>query len=329
MTDSADAYAMTAAQPGGADMLTRTPLELPVPGPGEVRVRHTAIGVNFIDIYIRTGLYPWPVERDLILGSEAAGVVDAVGEDVTTFAPGERVAYTIPNGAYATHRVVSAAHLVHLPEVIADEVAAGAMLKGLTAYYLLHDSYKVQPGDTVLFHAAAGGVGLIAGQWLRALGVRAIGTAGGPEKCEMARANGYDQVIDYTREDFTSRVRELTQDKGVAAVYDSVGADTIMGSLDCLATFGTLVSFGQSSGAPDAVRISHLARGSLRLTRPTLFHFTADRAWLVRASAALFDAIRAGEVRVPVGARRPLSEAGEAHEALAARATTGSTVLVP
>ena len=329
MTDSADAYAMTAAQPGGADMLTRTPLELPVPGPGEVRVRHTAIGVNFIDIYIRTGLYPWPVERDLILGSEAAGVVDAVGEDVTTFAPGERVAYTIPNGAYATHRVVSAAHLVHLPEVIADEVAAGAMLKGLTAYYLLHDSYKVQPGDTVLFHAAAGGVGLIAGQWLRALGVRAIGTAGGPEKCEMARANGYDAVIDYTREDFVARVKELTQDKGVAAVYDSVGADTIMGSLDCLATFGTLVSFGQSSGAPDAVRISHLARGSLRLTRPTLFHFTADRAWLVRASAALFDAIRAGEVRVHVGARRPLSEAGEAHEALAARATTGSTVLVP
>lgn len=322
-------YAIAARSPGGPDVLTRIDIDVPQPGPGEVLVRHTAIGVNFIDIYIRTGLYPWPQESDLVLGSEGAGVVEAVGDPDCGFAPGDRVAYTLPNGAYATHRVIAAAHLVHLPEVVADEVAAAAMLKGLTAYYLLHDSYPVRAGDTVLMHAAAGGVGLIAGQWLKALGVRAIGTAGGPEKCALARENGYDTVIDYTSEDFVERIRDITDGAGVAAVYDSVGADTIMGSLDCLATFGTLVSFGQSSGAPDAVRISHLARGSLRLTRPTLFHFTAERAWLERASAALFDAIRSGEVRLHIGARYGLEDAARAHTALESRATTGSTVLQP
>ena len=322
-------YAIAAAAPGGADQLRRIDFVPPGPAAGEVLVRHTAVGVNYIDIYIRTGLYPWPKERDLVLGCEAAGIVEAVGDGVSEVAPGTRVAYVAANGAYATHRIVPAAQIVALPDVIEDSVAAAAMLKGLTAYYLIHDSAPVSDGDTVLFHAAAGGVGLIAGQWLAAKGVRAIGTAGGPEKCALARENGYAEVIDYKAENFVERVRALTDGAGVAAVYDGVGADTILGSAECLANFGTLVSFGQASGPPDQFRISHLARGSLRLTRPTLFHFTADRAWLLRASAALFDAIRAGEVRIHVGATRPLDEAAAAHTDLEGRATTGSTVLVP
>ncbi len=322
-------YAIAAAGPGGPEQLRRIDFAPPAPGAGEVLVRHTAIGVNYIDIYFRSGLYPWPQERDLVPGCEAAGVVETVGDGVREFEPGARVAYVAANGAYATHRVVSAAQLVALPDLVEDSIAAGAMLKGLTAYYLIHDSAPVSDGDTVLFHAAAGGVGLIAGQWLAAKGVRAIGTAGGPEKCALARANGYGDVIDYRSEDFVERVRALTGGAGVKAVYDGVGAETILGSAECLANFGTLVSFGQSSGAPDQFRISHLARGSLRLTRPTLFHFTAERGWLERASAALFDAIRAGEVRLHIGKRRPLVEAAAAHADLEGRVTTGSTVLVP
>ena len=256
-------------------------------------------------------------------------MVEAIGADVKGFSAGDRVAYTVPNGAYATHRVVPAAILVHLPDAVSDEQAAGSMLKGLTAYYLLHHSYAVQKGDTVLFHAAAGGVGLLAGQWLKAMDVRAIGTAGSAAKCQMARDNGYAETIDYRTEDFVARVRELTDGKGVAAVYDSVGADTIMGSLDCLATFGTLVSFGQSSGAPDDVRISHLARGSLRLTRPTLFHFTASRDWLTKATGALFAAIADGTLKINIAKSRPLTEAAAAHDDLTARKTTGSTILIP
>ncbi len=323
------AYAIVAGSPGGTEVLKRIEITPPEPGPGEVLIRQTAVGVNFIDVYIRTGSYPWPVEKDLILGCEGAGVVEALGPGVEGFAPGDRVAYTVANGAYATHRVVTAAMLVHLPDGVGDAEAAGAMLKGLTTYYLIHDSYPVQSGETVLFHAAAGGVGLLAGQWLNAKGVRAIGTAGGPAKGALARENGYAEVIDYRSEDFVARVKELTSGAGVAAVYDSVGQDTVMGSLDCLQTFGTLVSFGQSSGPPAAFKIGDLARGSLRLQRPTLFHYAASRDWLETASGALFAAIADGTLTVNIGKTRPLAEAAAAHDDLEGRKTTGSTVLIP
>ena len=322
-------YAIIATRPGESSVLVRQDRDPPAPPPGHVLIRHAAIGVNFIDIYFRQGLYPWPVAENLILGSEGAGVVQALGEGVTGFAIGQRVAYTLPNGSYATHRAVPAAHVVGLPDDIDDATAAAVMLKGLTAHYLIHDSYAVQPGDTVLFHAAAGGVGLIAGQWLAAKGIRAIGTAGGPEKCALARAHGFAEVIDYRAEDFVTRTRDLTGGKGVQAVYDSVGADTVMGSLDCLATFGTLVSFGQSSGPPDQVRVSHLARGSLRLTRPSIFHHSASRAWLERATTDLFDMIRKGAIRVQIGGTWPLDQAAAAHDALTGRATTGCILLMP
>lgn len=324
-----DAYAMRVARPGGSDLFERVPLPLPEPGPGEVRIRHTAIGINFIDVYFRTGTYPWPPGDGLITGSEAAGLIDAVGPGVEDLQPGQRVAYTKPNGAYASHRVIEAGLVVPLPEDIPDEIAAAVMLKGLTAHYLIHHSYPAEAGDTVLFHAAAGGVGLIAGQWLAARGVRAIGTAGGAEKGRLAADNGYAEVIDYRTQDFAAEVARLTQGAGVAAVYDSIGKDTALKSLDCLARFGTLVMFGQSSGPADDVRISHLARASLRLTRPTLFHHIARPGWLRSASADLFAMISDGRIRVRIGQSFALSDVARAHDALEGRATTGSTVLRP
>ncbi len=322
-------YAMIAPAPGPADVLTRTEIDIPTPGPGEILIRHTAIGVNFIDVYFRQGSYPWPQPANLITGSEGAGVIERIGAGVTDLTPGQRVAYTRPNGAYATHRVIPADQTVPLPGDIHDDVAAAVMLKGLTAQYLIHHSYPVQPGDTVLVHAAAGGVGLIIGQWLAAKCIRAIGTAGGPAKVAIAQANGYAHVIDYRAGDFAPQVRALTDGKGVAVVYDSVGRDTIIGSIACLAQFGTLVSFGQSSGPPDDVRISHLAPASLRLTRPTLFHHTARPGWLARASADLFDVIRTGKVNIHIGQRLPLHDAARAHTALQSRTTTGSMILIP
>lgn len=322
-------YAIIACQPGDASVLSRVDREPPVPGPGQVLIRHAAVGVNFIDVYFRQGVYPWPVERDLVLGSEGSGTIEALGDGVTGFQIGQRVAYTLPNGSYATHRAVPATHVVALPDDIPHEIAAAVMLKGLTAHYLLHDSYAVKAGDTVLFHAAAGGVGLLAGQWLAAKGVRAIGTAGGPAKLALARDNGYAEVCDYQADDFVAFVKGVTNGKGVAAVYDSVGATTVMGSLDCLANFGTLVCFGQSSGAPDQLRVSHLARGSLRLTRPSLFHHMASREWLDRAAADLFQMIRTGAIKVRIDLTLPLTDAAAAHEALTSRKTTGCIVLIP
>ncbi len=323
------AYAIVAERPGGPEVLRRIDVDPPEPGDGQVLIRQTAIGLNFIDIYIRSGSYPWPVDKDLTLGCEGAGIVEAIGAGVEEFGIGDRVAYTVPNGAYSTHRIVPASMLLHLPDGVSDEQAAASMLKGLTAHYLLNDSYPVRSGESVLFHAAAGGVGLFAGQWLAAHGARAIGTAGGDAKCAIAQRNGYAETINYRREDFVSRVRDLTDGKGVSAVYDSIGKDTLKGSLDCLATFGMLVSFGQSSGAPDEFRIADLARGSLRLQRPTLFHYAASREWLKQASADLFSAIMDGTLTVNVSAKRPLQEVAQAHEDLAARQTTGSTILVP
>lgn len=321
--------AIAATRPGGPDVLTAINLPEARPGPGEVALRHSAIGVNFIDTYFRSGLYPWPVASDLVLGAEAAGMIEEVGEGVIEFKPGQRVAYTLPHGAYSTRRVVAARDLVPLPDNVSDEQAAAAMLKGLTAYYLLHHSHKVRAGETVLFHAAAGGVGLLAGQWLAHLGVHAIGTAGGPEKCALALAHGYGAVIDYTAEDFADRVAELTDGEGVAAVYDSVGTDTFAGSLASLAPHGTLVSFGQSSGPVPDLQISDLAKGSYALTRPVLFHFTTSRRWLTEAARELFGLIGDGVLKVEINQRYPLAEAARAHSALEARETTGSTILIP
>lgn len=323
------AYAIRATRPGGTDILEQFEFEPEDPGTGEVRIQHGAIGVNFIDVYIRTGAYPWPVEENLVLGCEAAGVIDAVGAGVEGFREGDRVAYTLPNGAYSTHRNIAASSVVHLPDHIDDQTAAACMLKGLTSYYLLHNSFRVESGHKVLFHAAAGGVGLIAGQWLAAKGAMAIGTAGTDEKCELAMQNGYADVINYNTDDFVAGVKAFTEGEMADVVYDSVGAGTWPGSRDCLKRHGTLVAFGQSSGPVEGFKFSDLAVGSLYLTRPTLFHFVSDRGWLENASAALFEIIADGGVNIAVNQTWPLAEAGKAHDALEARETTGCTILIP
>jgi NADPH2:quinone reductase len=304
------------------------PVELPDPEPGEAQVRHHAVGLNFIDIYHRTGLYPVP-SLPSGLGMEAAGVVVSVGEGVTEFAQGDRVAYASPPiGAYAEARNLPADRLVKLPEAIAFEQAAAMMLQGMTAEYLLRRTYQVGPGDTVLLHAAAGGVGLIACQWAKQLGATVIGTVGSDEKAELARKHGCDHAIVYTRDDVVERVMEITGDKGVPVVYDSVGRDTFEASLDCLAPRGLLVSFGQSSGRIPPLDLGVLsAKGSLYVTRPTLMTYTASRADLLASANALFDVVTSGAVRIEVNQRFPLSQVVEAHRELEGRRTTASTVL--
>jgi NADPH2:quinone reductase len=320
-------YAMAAQAPGGAEVIHRIEIGEITPAPGEVVIAHEAIGVNFIDIYIRTGVYPWPVDKDLVLGSEGAGTVTAVGAGVTHLAVGDRVGYTLPNGAYATHRAINADMVVRLPDAIASDIAAAIMLKGLTVAYLVTRSYAVGAGDTVLFHAAAGGVGLLAGQWMKSLGATTIGTAGGAEKCALAKANGYDHVIDYRSRDFEEEVMRITDGAGVNVVYDSVGNDTMAKSLKCARRHGTVVNFGQSSGAYADFRIKDLAAGSLFLTRPTLFHFATERDWLESASAAMFARVADGTLNVSINRRAPLENVAEVHQALAARQTTGCTIL--
>lgn len=320
--------ALVARRPGGPEVMEWSAVETAAPGPGEALLRHTAIGVNFIDVYHRSGLYPWP-EGTMIPGAEAAGVVEAVGPGVDSVRPGDRVAYVLKFGAYRTRRVVPADRLVRLPDAIPDTVAASVMLKGLTAQYLVTSSYAVQPGDTVLVHAAAGGVGLLLGQWLRALGARAIGTAGGPAKVALALQHGYSDVIDYTATDFVPEVARLTEGALCAAVYDSVGRDTWRGSLACLKRFGMFVNFGQSSGMIEDFKLSDLARGSLSANRPMLFDYVDAREDLERRAADLFGRLERGEVRADVVATRPLREAAEAHAALEGRRTTGTTVLIP
>ena len=321
-------YAMVVTAPGGVENFRLLERDVPQPGPGEVLLRQTAIGLNYIDVYFRTGLYPWGVPADLITGGEAAGVIEAVGPGVD-LPVGQRVAYTVRNGAYASHRVIAAEDLVPIPEGISDEIAAAVMLKGLTVHYLIHHSYPAAAGDCVLVHAAAGGVGLLAGQWLKHKGVRALGTAGTAEKCALALAHGYDAVIDYKTRDFVAETMRLTEGKGVKAVYDSVGAVTVKKSVEVLETFGTLVSFGQSSGPALDFRITDLSRGSLRLTRPTLFHHTAQPGWLRKASAEMFDLILKGTIRVEIGQRYDLKDVAVAHTALESRKTTGCTILTP
>lgn len=325
------AYAMVIEKAGKSNVFKKESIEVPKPKKNEAVIRHTAIGINFIDIYQRSGVYPPPGgEFPVVLGCEAAGVVQGVGAGVTGLRPGDRVAYTDPGGAYATHRVIDADKLVKVPSGIEDQIAAASMLKGLTAHYLIHDSYKVKAGDTVLFHAAAGGVGLIAGQWLKAKGVTAIGTAGGKEKCALARKHGYAKCIDYTKQDFVEEVRKITKGQGVAAVYDSVGKSTYPGSLKCLQKFGTFVSFGQSSGQIEDFKLADLsANGSLYATRPTLFQFIAERKELERRARQLFKAIKDKDITMMVNQSFELSKVKEAHDALESRQTTGQSVLIP
>ena len=320
-------YAMAARTKGGPEVIRRIEIGEITPAAGEVVIEHQAIGINFLDIYIRTGAYPWPVESDLILGSEGAGIITAVGEGVSHVAVGDRVGYTLPNGAYATHRAINADMVVKLPDAIPSDVAASIMLKGLTVAYLVKDSYAVKAGDAVLFHAAAGGVGLLAGQWLKSLGATTIGTAGGAEKCALAAAHGYDHVIDYKSEDVAARVMEITGGAGADVAYDSVGKDTFASTLASLKRHGTAVAFGQSSGSYSDFRISDLGKGSFYLTRPTLFHFATVRSWLEPASAALFARVMDGSLKVNINQRFPLDQAAAAQEALAARQTTGCTIL--
>jgi NADPH2:quinone reductase len=314
---------------GGPEALSLEAIPLAPPGPGQVQVRHTAIGVNFIDTYHRTGLYPLPLPSGL--GMEAAGVVEAVGEGVTTLAVGDRVGYCQAGiGAYAEARNVEAAKVVKLPDGVSDEVAAASLLKGMTVEYLVHRTFRVERGMTVLWHAAAGGVGSLACQWLAHLGVTVIGTVGSDAKAETARAHGCTHVVVTSREDFVARTLELTHGRKVPVVYDSVGKDTLLRSLDCLAPRGMLVSFGNASGKPDPLELLLLSqKGSLYVTRPTLATYVATRAELEASAGALFEAIARGWVRPEIHHRFPLSEAAEAHRALEGRRTTGSVILAP
>jgi len=314
---------------GGPEVLTWDELEIGDPGPGQVRLRQTAIGLNFIDAYHRSGLYALP-QLPAVLGREAAGVVELVGRGVVGFRPGDRAAYALDAGAYAECRLIAADRLVPLPDDIDDRQAAGMMLKGLTAHYLLRRTYRVGYGDTILLHAAAGGVGLIACQWARHLGATVIGTVGSREKADLARAHGCHHTILYRDEDFVERVRELTDGRGVPVVYDSVGRDTFDRSLDCLAPLGLMVSFGQASGPVPPFPIGKLAaKGSLFLTRPTLVTYIEKREDLLSAAQELFEVVRSGAVRIEVRQFYPLSEAARAHREMESRTTTGSSVLLP
>jgi NADPH2:quinone reductase len=315
--------------PGGPEALELASLELPEAGPGEVLIRHTAIGLNYIDTYHRSGLYPLPLPH--ALGVEAAGVVVALGPQVSGLELGQRVAYaTAGPGAYADARVVRADALVPIPEGVSDEQAAAVLLKGMTVEYLIRRTHRVQKGDTVLWHAAAGGVGLLACQWLRHLGVRVIGTVGSADKAQLALEHGCDVPIVYTEvADVSERVRELTSGAGVPVVYDSVGRSTFQSSLRSLATRGLLVSFGNASGKPDPIDVLALAsHGSLFLTRPTLHHYTRDRAELLACAGAVFELVAQGVLHPLIGQRFALRDVRRAHEALEARQTRGSSVIL-
>lgn len=315
--------------PGGPEQLRLVDREVGEPGPGEIRIRHHAIGLNFIDVYQRTGLYP--LKYPAALGMEAAGVVEAVGDGVTHLRPGDRAAYACqPPGAYAEARVMPAAQVCPLPDAISFEEGAAMMLKGLTVHYLFRRTTPIRAGDTVLFHAAAGGVGLIACQWARAEGITLIGTAGSDEKCALAAEHGAAHTINYRTEDFVARVKEITGGRGVDVVMDSVGKDTFDGSLACLRPLGMMILFGAASGPVPPFDLQRLAAGgSLKITRPTLFAHIADHATCQQMARELFEMVNSGKVRIRIDQRFPLAEVAEAHRALEARRTTGATVLIP
>jgi NADPH2:quinone reductase len=315
--------------PGGPDVMQYRDVELGAPKPGEITVRHTAIGINYIDTYHRSGLYP--VKLPSGLGMEAAGTVEALGDGVTGLKIGDRVAYgSGPIGAYAEANNVAAARAVKLPDGVSDEAAAGMMLKGMTAQFLLRQTYVVKPGDMILYHAAAGGVGLIATQWAKHLGATVIGTVGSDDKAEIARAHGCDHVINYRSENVPERVAEITGGRKLPVVYDGVGKDTFMMSLDCLAPRGLLVSFGNASGPVTDVNLGILAtKGSLYVTRPTMFHYAATDADFQAVAKDLFDVVAGGHVKIEIGQRYRLADAVQAHRDLEGRKTTGATVLIP
>jgi NADPH2:quinone reductase len=323
------AKAIRFARTGGPEVLELVDVDIGEPGPGQARVRNHAIGVNFIDVYFRNGLYPLDLPNGL--GQEGAGVVEAVGPDVTHVKPGDRVAYAArPNGAYSEVRVMPADILVRLPDDIPFDTGAAMLLQGLTVQYLFRQTWKLEPGQTVLFHAAAGGVGLIACQWARAIGANLIGTVGSNEKAELARRHGAAHVINYNTEDVVQRVMEITGGAKVPVVFDSVGKDTFTRSLDCLAPLGLMVSFGNSSGAVPPFALSELvSRGSLFITRPTLQTYASTREKLEAMAADLFQMVSSGQVSIEINQRFPLADAAQAHIELEARRTTGKTILLP
>ncbi len=313
---------------GGPEVLQLDEVPVGEPGPGQARVRHTAIGVNFVDTYQRSGLYPMQLPQ--VAGNEGAGVVEAVGPNVTDLKKGDRVAYTGLPGSYCEARVVPADRLVKIPEGITDEQVASMMLKGLTVHYLIHSTYPVKRGDTVLWHAAAGGVGLIACQWLKTLGVTTIGTVGSEEKAKLAKDHGAEHVINYSKENFVERVGAITGGKKLPVVYDAVGKTTWDGSLDCLRPRGLMVSFGNASGPVPPVNLGILStKGSLYVTRPTLATHIASRADLLERASALFGVVKSGKVKIETTRRYKLAEAQQAHRDLEGRKTTGSIILVP
>jgi len=323
-------HAVRVHEPGGPEVLKWEAVEVGEPGPGEIRVRHLATGVNFIDCYYRQGLYPPTGGYPFIPGAEGAGVVEAAGEGVADLAPGDRIVYQTNLGSYSEARLLPAARAVKLPDGIDPKVAAAAFLKGLTVQCLIRRTFKVEAGQTILWHAVAGGVGLIAAQWVTALGATLIGTVGDDRKAEQAREAGCTHVINYRTEDFVKRVREITGGEGVDCVYDSVGKDTFEGSLDCLRPLGMFASFGQSSGLPPPFTLSLLQqKGALFATRPTIMTYLAKRPDLERSAAELFEALKSGTVRMAINQEWPLREAAEAHRALEGRKTTGATVLTP
>ena len=323
------AHAIRFHKTGGPEELAFEEVAIGEPGPGQARVRHTAIGVNYIDTYHRSGLYPLPLPSGL--GNEAAGIVEAVGAGVDWIKPGDRVASgTGPLGAYSTQRIVPADRLVKLPDDVDDRTAAAIMLKGLTVQYLFRQTYRLKGDETILFHAAAGGVGLLACQWARALGVKMIGTVGSDDKAKLAREHGCAHTIVYTRENFVDRVKEITGGKGVPVVYDGVGKDTFPASLDCLQPRGMFVSYGNASGPVAAFNLGMLAqKGSLYATRPTLVNYATDRESLNAMASELFGMVRSGKIKADVRQTFALKDAAEAHRALQSRQTTGSTLLLP
>ena len=323
-------YAVRIHAHGGPDVLRYEEQDPGTPGPGQALIRHTAIGLNFLDTYYRSGLYPAPNGFPLTPGGEAAGVVTELGEGVDWLKPGDRVAYTMPLGAYSQERLVPADRLVTIPPGVTDEQAAAMMLKGMTAEYLLRRTFAVKAGDTILYHAAAGGVGLILGQWAKALGATVIGTAGSAEKCALAREHGFDHVISYREQDFVAAVKEITGGRLCDVVYDSVGKDTFPGSLDCLRPRGLFASFGQSSGPIPPFNLSILSqKGSLFATRPTLFTYIASREDLEASAAALFEVVASSKVKIVINQCYALRDAATAHAELESRATTGTSILIP
>ena len=320
-------HSIIAKKPGGVDVLQKIDFEFPALKPNEVLIKNHSIGVNFIDIYFREGLYPWPQEQNLVLGSEAAGEIEAIGQNVKHFQVGNRVAYAQANNAYSTHRIIDEKLVVPIPDNISYDIAASAVLKGLTVKYLVLDSFKLEAHHKVLFHAAAGGVGLIAGQWIKNIGCDLIGTAGSDDKCSIASNHGYKRMINYTTQNFLNEVQTITHNLGVDVVYDSVGQDTMFDSFKCLKKHGTVVSFGQSSGLYKDLQMSDLMTGSLHLTRPTLFHFYADRDWLLQSSALLFEMINLNIIKFKNITKYSLEDVAQAHTDIENRKTTGSVIL--